>query len=389
MIITSLLLAGGEGSRLNSATPKQYIKLNNIPMICYSINRFLNNKKIDNIKIIISKKHIEYFNEINQLYLSKGIKLDKPIFGGKTRQESVYNGLKALNKNKPDFIIIHDCARPFLENKVLNSIIIKVKKNFGVVPYEPINDSLKEYSEVKKNYTFVDRKKIIKIQTPQIFCYKSLFDSYSNSININNFTDDSSIAESNNIPIKFIKGNENNFKITSSFDLIKAKTIMKKNTVQYRVGQGFDVHQFTSGEYIKLCGIKIPFSKSLLGNSDADVALHSLTDAILGSIGKGDIGEYFPDDTDVWKNKESSIFVKHALNQLKKMNGNIVNIDMTIICEKPKIQKYKNKMINKISKLTGLNITNINIKGTTTEGLGFLGRKEGVACQTIILINLK
>ena len=177
MIITSLLLAGGEGSRLNTSTPKQYLKLNNLPIICFSINKFLKNKKINNIKIIISKKHIKYFNEINHFYKSQGIKLDKPIFGGQTRQESVYNGLKALRNNKPDFVIIHDCARPFVDNKIINLIIKKVRKRSGVVPFRLINDSIKEYNEVEKKYSYVDRKKFIKIQTPQIFCFKSLYES--------------------------------------------------------------------------------------------------------------------------------------------------------------------------------------------------------------------
>ncbi len=389
MIITTLLLAGGNSSRFNKSIPKQYEKLNNIPIICYSIDKFLKHTKISNIQVIINKKHKEYFDEINSTYLTKGIKLLEPIIGGKSRQESVMNGLNFLasKKNKPHFVIIHDAARPFVDYQTIEKLINEVKENTGVVPSLPVYDSIKNLNTKSKRYENVDRKNFITIQTPQIFCFESIYKSHLKIKNLNCFNDDSSIAEKNDIIINFIKGNEKNFKITTTSDMEKARMITERNNNSIRVGQGFDVHKFTTGSSLKLGGIRIPFTKSLLGNSDADVVLHSLTDALLGAIGKGDIGEYFPDNIDKWENADSSVFINHTMNILKNNNVNIINIDITIICEKPNINEYKDKIKKQISSLTRLDQNNINIKATTTENLGFLGREEGIACQTIVLVN--
>ncbi|PPR78504.1 MAG: Bifunctional enzyme IspD/IspF [Alphaproteobacteria bacterium MarineAlpha2_Bin1] len=389
MIISTLLLAGGKSSRLSNSKPKQYLKINDLHMICYSLDKFLNHPKINNVQIVINKIHKKYFEEVHNIYLSKGINLSKPIIGGSSRQESVFNGLSFLSKerNKPDFVIIHDVARPFVYNQIIDSLISEVRENLGVVPFIPIYDSIKKFNKDKKKYDYIDRNMFIKIQTPQIFCFKSLYKSNLKIENFNIFPDDSSIAENNNMQINFIKGNDKNFKITTKSDLEKANMMTRKNDSNLRIGQGFDVHQFTSGSFVKLGGVVIPFSKTLLGNSDADVVLHSLTDALLGALGKGDIGEHFPDDSNQWNDADSSIFLNHAMKLLEKNNGNIINIDITIICEKPKIDIYKIAIKKQISILTKTNMNHINIKATTTEKLGFLGREEGIACQTIVLIK--
>tara|TARA_B100001121_G_C18700631_1_gene627697 strand:+ start:23334 stop:24515 length:1182 start_codon:yes stop_codon:yes gene_type:complete len=389
LIICALLLAGGVSSRLNNPLPKQYSKINNKPLICYSIDKFLKHPKIDNIHIIINKNHTKFYNDINKIYLSKNIKLPKPIIGGPSRQDSVINGLNFLYKKpyEPNYVIIHDVARPFLYNQIINKLISEVEENLGVVPFLPINDSLKIFDSDKKKYKYIDRNLLIKIQTPQIFCFKSIYKSHLNIENLKLFYDDSSVAEKNNMPIKFIDGNENNYKITTNSDMEKANMLINKNDNNFRVGQGFDVHKFTTGNFLKLGGVTIPFTKSLLGNSDADVVLHSLTDALLGAVGKGDIGEHFPDNTKKWKDADSALFLENTMRILEANNTIIINIDITIICEKPKIYSYKNDIKKQISILTKIDENNINIKATTTEKLGFLGREEGIACQTIVLVK--
>ena len=297
---------------------------------------------------------------------------------------SVKNGLIAAKKFKPEFILIHDCARPFLNEKLVNDLVQNTSLNNGCIPAIKVVDSLRKVKD-KKIYKSINRNNLFSIQTPQAFPFKKILKAHVSS-KVTNHTDDSSLANENDIPVKIIEGLKNNIKVTTKDDILFLKMINKTED-KFKIGSGFDVHKFVSGKEITLCGIKIPFSKSLKGHSDADVCFHVIVDAILGSISMGDIGDHFPPSDQKWKNCSSEVFMKFAKKELLKKKSVINNLDLTIICEKPKITNYKLRMRKNISRILELNLDDINIKATTTEKLGFTGREEGVAAQAIVSVK--
>ena len=372
----ALILSGGEGKRFDKKNPKQLFEINGRPILEITVSKFIQSKLFEKIIIVSNRKYTVKTKRILSKYDVKIIE------GGETRQESVFNGLKFIKKLKPKNVVIHDSVRPFFTKKLLKKIT-KISGNVKcIVPALKVNDSVR-LSE-KKIYKNIVRDNIKLIQTPQGFNFEEIFNSHKKLKN-KEYTDDSLLVFENGCKIKIIEGEFLNYKITDKNDLKMANQLHKPHK-SIKVGQGFDVHQFTSGKSFKLCGVKIPFTKTLKGHSDADVGIHALVDAILGAISKGDIGDYFPPSQAKWKNVNSEVFLKYAKKLLKKDNFIINNIDLTIICEKPKISKYKKSMKKRLSNLLSIDEKIINIKGTTTEKLGFLGREEGIACQAIISI---
>ena len=378
--IAVIILAGGKGTRFNSQTPKQFFKIFNKTLLEINIEKFLSIKNVVKIIIVSETNFLEKTKKITKKY-----NLDV-IEGGKTRQLSVKNGLIELNKNKFNYVAIHDCARPFFDKSLFKKLLDKVSLNNCSIPILEISDSLMKVDSISKLTSRINRENLFSIQTPQIFPFKKILHAHKNSLK-KKFTDDSAIAEEIKLKIKTIEGSKYNIKITTKEDIDIAKMIyMKQEEIKYnnRVGMGFDVHAFEDGTQIILCGIKIPFTKKLKGHSDADVGFHAIVDAILGSIGEGDIGEHFPPNQKKWKDSSSEIFMKFSKELLEKKNAKIQSIDLTLICEKPKIIPYKKLMVEKISKIMDICGELINIKATTTEKLGFTGREEGIAAQAIV-----
>lgn len=388
MNIVGLVLTAGNGERFQDPLPKQYFNLNKKPLFMHSVEILSNHKGIDTVRIVINKNHIDLFKKIISNFDIKDEIKNQYILGGNSRQESSLNGLIGISELKPDLVIIHDAARPLLTDDTIDKVLEELKFSKAAIPAIPLTDTLKE---VKKNYikkTF-ERKNFKLAQTPQGFDYKSILKAHKSTSDLHSFHDDSEVIEQYGIKVSVISGSTNNIKITSKEDLYKAENILNlKERIYNRIGFGFDVHKYKDGNEICLCGIKIPYTKSLQGHSDADVAMHALTDSILGSIGMGDIGDHFPDTNVKWQNTVSSTFLLHANSLLNSKNAEINNIDMTIICEEPKISAFKNEMKKKIAKLLNIKEAQINIKATTTEQLGFLGRKEGIAAQVATSINL-
>ena len=377
----ALIVSGGEGKRFDKKKPKQFFKINEKTILEITVKKFIDSKLLDKIVVVCSK---EYLTDTKKTLRNQNVLI---TLGGETRQDSVYNGLKFCKKFKPNKIIIHDVVRPFFSIKVLNDIFKKIERKVCVIPALKIFDSVRSIKS--NNYSDINRDNLKLIQTPQGFNYNEIFNAHNRFKNLN-ITDDSLLAYKNGCKIKILEGEYFNFKITEKNDLERSKIIIAKNMNNTtRTGSGFDVHKFTKGNFLILFGIKIPFDKSLEGHSDADVGFHSLVDAILGAIGKGDIGEHFPPSEKKWKNKNSLFFLEYAANILDEENFKINNLDLTIICEKPKISKYKQKMKEKISKALNIKLNKINIKGTTTEKLGFLGREEGIACQANVTVSMK
>ena len=333
--IAAIIVSAGKGTRTGSAIPKQYHKINNKEIITHTLEKFLNHKDVNYTLPVISEANENLF-----LDATKKLSIDHYTFGGETRQESVFNGLKFLNNEiKPDYVLIHDAARPFVSQNLIDKIISSLNDNSGIIPVIKVPDTLKNCNSDGLVNKTIDRENIFLSQTPQAFPFETIFKLHK-KYKDENLSDDALLYEKESLKIKTIAGEKTNYKITTKEDLENLK-MDKNETKQVKVGQGFDVHSFTEGNKVTICGTEIAHSKSLKGHSDADVGWHAVTDAMLGAIGLGDIGEHFPDDKKDWENADSSIFLKFANEKILESGGIINNIDITIICEKPKLSKYK------------------------------------------------
>ncbi len=375
----AIILSGGEGKRFDKKLPKQFFNINGLTILELTLEKFLISNFFSKIIIVCNKKYIEKTKKI--------LKDPKVVIieGGETRQKSVFNGLKECSKSNPSNVIIHDVVRPLFSKKLLENIFLSLKKNDSAVPAINTKDSIRL---IKKDlYQDVSRNNMNLIQTPQGFNFYKIFEAHKSFIDSDS-SDDSIIFSKNGNNVTIINGEVVNFKITTKEDLELAKMITKNIKLSdIRVGSGFDVHKFKKGDELILLGLKIPFDKSLEGHSDADVGYHTIVDAILGALSMGDIGEHFPPSEKRWKGKDSSFFMTFAKDVLEKRQYKINNLDITLICEEPKIIDFKSKMIKNVSEILKINKEIVNIKGTTTEKLGFLGRKEGIACLTNVTIS--
>jgi len=386
MKIFVIICAAGTGERFsNNIIPKQFLHLNNKSILEHSIDKFLSSDIIDHIIIASNPDHNTYLNPIRKRYIDNN-KIEI-ISGGKTRIESVFNSLRHIEKSKPDLVFVHDAARPNFNIKLIKELVKAINGFDCAVPVSRINDTIKKINHSTINT--IDRSDLFTTQTPQIFKFQMLIEAHKKlqlTEIIENVTDDAQIMELFKKKINTYINTSDNFKITTEDDYNLLSKILSYDMAKNRVGIGFDVHKFDTGESIRIFGINIPYNKSLKGHSDADVGLHSITDAIYGSLGFEDIGYYFNPNDKKWKNTDSKVFLDHALEKLKKANARIINLDIIVICEEPKINPYRIEIKDKLADLMDINSSQISIKGTTTEELGFTGRKEGIAVQTIVNI---
>ena len=390
MKISVIICAAGDGNRLNNAsrTPKQYLVINGKTIIEYSIDKFLELDIIENIVIAINPSHIEYTRDIikNNAYKDKVF----IIHGSDTRLKSVMKGLEYLSTSGTTHVFIHDAARPNFSSTLPNNLIKAAKGHDGSIPIIEASSTIKQLKNEKLKT--LDRSTIIESQTPQFFEFMAIYNSYKNlaklTTGVNHVTDDAQVAELAGLRVNTFKDNKKNYKITIYDDLDRFK-MESENMFSSRVGIGFDVHKFGEGRNIRIFGIDIPFNKTLVGHSDADVGLHAITDAIYGSIGSDDIGSHFNPADERWQGADSKIFLDHSLLKLEEFGGKILNIDLVVIAEEPNINSYKNAIKKELSALLKIDESNIGLKATTTEKLGFTGRKEGIAVQTIVNISVK
>ena len=390
MKISVIICAAGDGNRLNNAspTPKQYLVVNGKTIIEYSIDKFLELDIIENIVIAINPSHTEYTNNI----IKKDAYKDKVfiIHGSDTRLKSVMKGLEYLSTSGITHVFIHDAARPNFSPTLPNDLIKAARDHDGSIPIIEASNTIKQLNNEKLKT--LDRSSIIESQTPQFFEFMAIYNSYRNlaklNTGINHVTDDAQVAELAGLKVNTFKDSKKNYKITVYDDLDRFK-MESENMSSSRVGIGFDVHKFGEGHNIRIFGIDIPFNKTLVGHSDADVGLHAITDAIYGSIGSDDIGSHFNPADERWRGADSKIFLDHSLLKLKEFGGKILNIDLVVIAEEPNINAYRNAIKKKLSVLLNIDVSNIGLKATTTEKLGFAGRKEGIAVQTIVNISVK
>ena len=378
-----VLLAGGVGNRLHKQTSKQLINYDNETILEKNIIRFQKYLKDVPIQVVSNKKDITKVNEINK---KNNILL--PVLGGKERHDSVYNALVTIEKFNPKYVLIHDTARPLISYDVIKKLLEYCDKNITcVVPTLNLTDSIRTVSK-KLIKDVVNRQDKVLVQTPQLCNYKLLINAHKKSKKV--YEDESSLFLSNGMKVIAIEGDPLTLKITYEKDLKLLEPHLCDSNVKYitKIGNGFDIHRFdikksTDKNFIHLGGIKINNINSLIGHSDADVLLHAITDSILGIINKGDIGILFPPSEKKWKNADSTLFLKHASIMLKKEKGRINNIDTVIICEKPKILNYSQKIVENIGRILDINPKRISIKGKTSESMGFIGRQEGIAAMAI------
>ncbi len=382
--ISIIILASGNGKRFSKIKPKQYYSVNNKTILEITIDNFLGLDFIDHIIVTVDDQHKLFYKGVIEKY-----KRVLFINGGQNRQHSSYKAIKKAKKLKSDYVMIHDAARPLTGKELIIKLYKSLKNKDAVIPVLKIKDSIKVLNNSRIEGE-VNREKLFLAQTPQAFKLDSLYKCYKelNLKDLESFTDDAQIYNfKNNKNLYTITGDANNIKITEKEDLIFVKNILERNSI-IKVGQGFDVHSFTTGNFVKLFGLKIPFEKGLLGHSDADVGIHAIIDALLGTASEGDIGTKYPDNKLKYKNIDSKILLKDTFKLLRKKNIEIVHIDNTVICEKPKINKHVNKMKKIISKILLLETKQLSIKATTTEKLGFLGRKEGVAVLSTATVKV-
>jgi 2-C-methyl-D-erythritol 4-phosphate cytidylyltransferase/2-C-methyl-D-erythritol 2,4-cyclodiphosphate synthase len=359
-----IILAGGESKRFNSKIPKPYTNYKGKPLLLHSIDKAKVFNKFRKIVLVINKKHKNFIKNLN-------IKNINIITGGKTRAESAYIALKSIKRNNFKNVIIHDAARPNFSLKLLKKLMDGLKTNNCVIPAIQTTDSVKQKtSNIVKN---LKRENIYLIQTPQAFNYKKLFALQNNKSK--EITDDANLFVSTGKKIKIIKGEITNSKITVNPD------INFNNLIKF--GLGFDVHRLVPNKKLYIGGIKIPSPIGTLGHSDGDPLLHAVTDAILGACSMGDIGEKFSDKNKKFKDIRSTILLSEIIKQTEKSGYLINNIDVNIITQKPKIQKYKKQITNCIAKICHISPTQINIKGKTTEKLGVIGKEKAIACEVI------
>ena len=376
----ALIVAAGRGYRLGGALPKQYLPLAGRPVLRYSLETFARHPAVDAVRVVIHRDDLELYE-----HAARGLDLLSPVEGGATRQDSVRLGLESLGEVRPARVLIHDGARPFADAGLIQRMVDALAATPGAIPALPVADTIKRGVEGLVVET-VDRRALWRAQTPQAFRYGEILAAHRAAAG-RELTDDAAVAEAAGLAVGLVQGAEENFKVTTEADLSRAERLLAP-AADIRCGNGYDVHRFGPGNQVMLCGIAVPHDQGLEGHSDADVGLHALTDAILGAIGAGDIGQHFPPGDPRWRGADSSRFLAHAASLVAERGGRLLSLDVTLICERPKVGPHRAAMVARIAEILGLEPSRVSVKATTTEGLGFTGRREGIAAQATATVAL-
>jgi 2-C-methyl-D-erythritol 4-phosphate cytidylyltransferase/2-C-methyl-D-erythritol 2,4-cyclodiphosphate synthase len=379
----ALIVAAGRGSRFGGPLPKQYALLDGTPVLRRTLLAFRGVPGITGLRVVIAPGDDAPYGEA-----TAGLDLPPPVAGGGSRQQSVLNGLEALSADPPDLVAIHDAARPFVRADDIAACLSAVAAPGidGAVLGVPLADTLKRVGDGSAITETVPRRDLWRAQTPQVFRFAELLAAHRaaaslGAAEVTALTDDAAVAERAGLKVVMVAGSEDNRKITTADDLHSA-------AMETRTAFGFDVHGFSAGNAVMLGGIAIPHSQALTGHSDADVALHALTDAVLGTISAGDIGKHFPPSDPQWRGASSDRFLRHAVELVAARQGRIVHLDLTIVCEAPKVGPHRDAMARSIATIAGITADRVSVKATTTEGLGFTGRREGIAAQAVATVEL-
>ncbi len=380
--IAALVVAGGRGERAGGSLPKQYQPLAGRPMLRRTLEALVTDPRIGVVQVVIGAAHEALF-----VAATKGLSLATPVLGGDERKDSVRCGLEALKNDKPRYVLIHDAARPLLPREVTTRVIDALHKGAdAAIPFVPVADTLRR-REKDGSWTLVSRENLYRAQTPQGFRFDAILEAHRAHAQ-ENVTDDMALAELAGLQVVGVAGDERNLKITTPEDFVMAERLLAAQMTDTRTGFGYDAHRFAPGDHVWLCGVKIAHDHALEGHSDADAGLHALTDAILATISAGDIGVHFPPTDEKWRGAPSWKFLDHAARLVRDQGGEISHCDVTLICERPKIGPHREAMRARIAEVLALDVSRVSVKATTTEGMGFTGRREGLAAQAVATVRL-
>lgn len=384
--VAAIIVAAGRGERAGADEPKQYRKVAGAPVLAHTVKAMLAHPGIGTVTVVIHPDHAERY----ALLGLSNPRLLPAVTGAATRQGSVLEGLKSLGKLRPDHVLIQDAARPFIDNAVIDGVLEGLAAHEAALPVMPVTDTIKRSNDGKTVAITEERSRLFSAQTPQGFRFPQIFSAHMRASTLpREFTDDAAIAEWAGMTVALTPGSARNIKITLPDDFERAERMMgAAMRFETRVGSGFDVHPFEPGTFVTLGGIEIAHSAKLKGHSDADVALHALSDAIYGALGEGDIGTHFPPSDMQWRGAASSIFLEHAAGLVAVRGGRIVNLDITIVCESPRIGPHVAAMREKIGQVCGIAPGRVAIKATTSEQLGFTGREEGIVAMATASVEL-
>jgi 2-C-methyl-D-erythritol 4-phosphate cytidylyltransferase/2-C-methyl-D-erythritol 2,4-cyclodiphosphate synthase len=389
--VSLIVVAAGRGSRLGGDEPKQYRLCAGRPLLCHTLEALAAARDFCATTIVIHPDDRgRYERTVASLSHSCAKSLGPPALGGATRQASALAGLEAQAAQAPDLVLIHDGARAFPSTPLVRRAIASGARYGAAAPGTRLNDTIKEVDEDGMIVATPSRAALRAVQTPQSFHFDLILEAHRQAARagVEGLTDDAAVVEWAGRRAHIFEGDPGNVKITTLQDLLQAEARLFDQAADIRVGQGLDVHAFAEGDHVWLGGVKIPHTHALSGHSDADAALHAITDALLGAIGEGDIGAHFPPTDPRWRGAESRLFLEDAVRRVWALNGMIAHIDATIVCEAPRIGPFREAMRARIAEIVGLDIGRVGLKATTSEGLGFTGRREGVACMASATVRL-
>jgi len=376
MTVTALIVAAGKGERLGGELPKQYRPIGGKPVLRWAVEALTGHSLIDQVRVVIGEGH----EQMARSALA-GLPAGDFVRGGAERTDSVLNGLQAIEEGT---VLVHDAARPFCPPAVVDRLLTALEGNDGAVPVLPVADTLALGDAFLDSP--VDRRRMLRVQTPQAFHVEDLIYAYEEA-GRSSATDESTIMLAAGLKVAAVEGDPMLEKLTTPADWQRAEAILALHLIP-RTGMGYDVHAFAGEGPIMLGGIAVPHSRGLAGHSDADVVLHAITDALLGAAGLGDIGEHFPPSDAQWKGAPSDLFLRHAADLVRARGGIIDHVDVTIIAEEPKVGPHRSAIRTRVAEILAVRLEQVSVKATTSEGLGFTGRREGMAAQAVANIRL-
>jgi 2-C-methyl-D-erythritol 4-phosphate cytidylyltransferase / 2-C-methyl-D-erythritol 2,4-cyclodiphosphate synthase len=382
--VAAVVVAAGRGVRAGGVTPKQYRQVRGAPVIRHALSLFIDHPQVTFVQPVIHRDDAATFAEA-----TAGLKLRVAVFGGATRQTSVRAGLEALETEQPRIVLVHDAARPFA-SPALISRAIAAGADGAAIPGLGLTDTIKEVDAQGRVVDTVDRNRLRAVQTPQAFLYDGLLAAHRRALvaGREDFTDDAALAEWAGIAVTVFEGEAGNMKLTTEEDFSGVAAADWATLGDVRTGTGYDVHSFVDGDHVWLGGVRIPHPQALSGHSDADAPLHALVDAILGALADGDIGAHFPPTDPQWRGAPSHKFLAFAVDRVRQRGGRIAHLDITIVCEAPRIGPHRDAMRARIAEIAGVGIDRVAVKATTNEKLGFIGRREGIAAMATATIRL-
>lgn len=389
-----LIVAAGRGSRAGEGLPKQFRALAGQPMLARTMHALLaSDPALLVTPVIHPDDHDLFLESADCLDASVRDRIMEPAHGGDTRQRSVSNGLEALQERhgeRPEVVLIHDGARPFATPGLIARAIESAQRYGAAVPGLLVTDTVKEIAPDGTVAATPDRNRLRTVQTPQSFTFDLILAAHrkARAEGRGDLTDDAAVAEFAGHPVFVFAGESDNVKITTQGDLARAEARLQANLPDVRIGQGYDVHSFEEGDHVWLGGVRIPHDRKLSGHSDADVVLHALTDAVLGAIGDGDIGVHFPPSQEQWRGAASALFLKDAVARVRRRGGIVAHLDATLVCEAPRIGPHREAMRARIAEIAGISVDRVGLKATTSELLGFVGRREGMASWALATVRL-